>query len=88
MAAKTFTIPGTDLKIRTASARRYVVVRYVDKPYSYTSRNGGVYNCAAFAAIIKRSDNLDTARDTMRREAGGRAGVLVCDTTTGEWIDR
>lgn len=64
----TFTIKGR--KFRSASERRYVVVRLLE---------GRV-------AIYKRSDSLATARGHVARFVGEGMLTHIVDTTTGEEV--
>lgn len=78
--ARTITVRG--IKIRTAAQRRFAVVAV--RPMDIPHENGTL---VAFARIIKRSDNIVTARNIARRGASGiGVAAVVVDTTTGEEV--
>ena len=88
--SSTFTVRGQ--KVRSQSNRRFIVVAV--RPEAITNENG---TYVAFARIVKRSDNVDTARTSARRwtadhrAAARRYGsaddfAVVVDSTTGQEI--
>lgn len=70
-------------KIRTRTQRRYVVVATRAMPFT---NERGTY--VAFAEVVKRTDNIETARkeENRRGVTDTRCYAVVVDTTTGRQV--
>lgn len=76
----TFNVRGH--KVRSASRCRFIVVAVRPTDVTY---DGRIY--AAFASIIRRSDNYETAKTAARRYGfPPGACAVVMDSTTGEEV--
>jgi hypothetical protein len=85
--SRTFTIDG--VKFRSASNRRWIVVRITPQPYNVEYGDGQSITVPAGASIIRRSDSLETARSVYEKNRDSLKNFhVLIDQPTGRTLTR